>query len=141
MPTAGIVARGIAAEGIGVVLAGLFGTGCGTTSYAENIGAISITGVGSRAVVQCGAITMMLLSIFAKFGKVTCSSLYPNVVHTQLVCSSSSVSLPRCFTRNYATCNGFGPLLHCLCNDCFSRAVKSQAYQPGQPEEPFHPGL
>ena len=55
-------------------MSGLWGTGCGTTSYAENIGAIALTGVGSRAVVQCGAITMMILSIFAKFGKEICIS-------------------------------------------------------------------
>ena len=74
VPTAGIISRGIAAEGIGVIMSGLWGTGCGTTSYAENIGAIALTGVGSRAVVQCGAITMMILSVFAKFGKERCSS-------------------------------------------------------------------
>ena len=53
-------------------MSGLWGTGCGTTSYAENIGAIALTGVGSRAVVQCGAITMMIFSVFAKFGKEIC---------------------------------------------------------------------
>lgn len=74
VPTAGIISRGIAAEGVGVIMSGLWGTGCGTTSYAENIGAIALTGVGSRAVVQCGAITMMILSVFAKFGKERCFS-------------------------------------------------------------------
>ena len=38
---------GITLEGIGCVLAGLWGTGTGTTSYSENIGAIGITKVGS----------------------------------------------------------------------------------------------
>lgn len=93
MPTGGIVARGISAEGIGVVLAGLFGTGCGTTSYSENIGAISITGVGSRAVVQCGAITMMLLSIFAKFGELFASFRSPSV-HTLILNSFALLLLP-----------------------------------------------
>ena len=37
--------RGIAWEGIGCLLAGAFGTGNGTTSYSENIGAIGITKV------------------------------------------------------------------------------------------------
>jgi len=67
-PTSGIIARGLAAEGIGVVISGLWGTGAGTTSYSENIGAIAITGVGSRAVVQCGGVAMMVVSIVAKFG-------------------------------------------------------------------------
>jgi nucleobase transporter 1/2 len=42
-PTPGIISRGLAGEGIGIVLAGLFGTGNGTTSYSENIGAMSLT--------------------------------------------------------------------------------------------------
>ena len=37
--------RGIGVEGIGCVLAGLWGTGNGTTSYSENIGAIGVTKV------------------------------------------------------------------------------------------------
>jgi nucleobase transporter 1/2 len=37
--------RGIGTEGIGCVIAGLLGTGNGTTSYSENIGAIGITRV------------------------------------------------------------------------------------------------
>ena len=37
--------RGIGTEGIGCIIAGLLGTGNGTTSYSENIGAIGITRV------------------------------------------------------------------------------------------------
>lgn len=37
--------RGIGMEGIGCLLTGAFGTGNGTTSYSENIGAIGITKV------------------------------------------------------------------------------------------------
>ena len=37
--------RGIAMEGIGCVITGAMGTGNGTTSYSENIGAIGITRV------------------------------------------------------------------------------------------------
>ena len=39
------VNRGIGVEGIGCILAGLWGTGNGTTSYSENIGAIGVTKV------------------------------------------------------------------------------------------------
>jgi len=39
--------RGIGIEGIGCVLAGAFGSGSGTTSYSQNIGAIGITKVNS----------------------------------------------------------------------------------------------
>jgi len=38
--------RGIAVEGVGCLLAGAWGSGNGTTSYSENIGAIGITKVG-----------------------------------------------------------------------------------------------
>ena len=34
-------------EGIGCVLAGMWGSGTGTTSYSENIGAIGITKVST----------------------------------------------------------------------------------------------
>lgn len=60
--------RGITFEGIGCLLAGLFGTGNGTTSYSENIGAIGLTRVGARRVVQAGAIIMIVLGTVAKFG-------------------------------------------------------------------------
>ncbi|XP_078483964.1 solute carrier family 23 member 1 [Ciona intestinalis] len=62
------VNRGIFMEGIGCILAGAWGTGSGTTSYSENIGAIGITKVGSRRVVQAGAIIMIILAVIGKFG-------------------------------------------------------------------------
>ena len=34
-------------EGLGCILAGAFGTGTGTKSYSENIGAIGITNVST----------------------------------------------------------------------------------------------
>lgn len=37
--------RGIGIEGIGCLLAGAWGTGNGTTSYSENVGALGITKV------------------------------------------------------------------------------------------------
>ena len=55
-------------EGIGCLIAGIFGTGNGTTSYSENVGAIGLTRVGSRRVVQAGAVTMIVLASFGKFG-------------------------------------------------------------------------
>jgi len=67
-PTAATINRGIGMEGIGCLLAGIFGTGNGTTSYSENIGAIGLTRVGSRRVVQVGAVLMLALGIFGKFG-------------------------------------------------------------------------
>ena len=40
--------RGIGTEGVGCIIAGLCGSGNGTTSYSENIGAIGITKVTSE---------------------------------------------------------------------------------------------
>ncbi|MCB9795193.1 MAG: purine/pyrimidine permease [Alphaproteobacteria bacterium] len=68
MPDAKTVNRGIGMEGIGCLIAGIFGTGNATTSYSENIGAIGLTRVGSRRVVQVGAGLMIGLGVIAKFG-------------------------------------------------------------------------
>uniref|UniRef100_A0A3Q3W5L6 Uncharacterized protein n=1 Tax=Mola mola TaxID=94237 RepID=A0A3Q3W5L6_MOLML len=62
--------RGIAVEAIGCILAGLWGTGNGTTSYSQNIAALGITKVGSRLVLQTTGILMIILGIFGKFGAV-----------------------------------------------------------------------
>ena len=67
-PNKDTINRGITFEGIGCLVAGIFGTGNGTTSYSENIGAIGLTRVGSRRVVQAGAVIMILLGTVSKFG-------------------------------------------------------------------------
>ncbi|KAL4222695.1 hypothetical protein ACF0H5_018736 [Mactra antiquata] len=67
-PPVHAVNRGIGIEGVCCILAGAWGTGNGTTSYSENIGAIGITKVGSRIVVQTGGIIMIVLACFGKFG-------------------------------------------------------------------------
>lgn len=60
--------RGIGMEGIGCLLTGVFGSGNGTTSYSENIGAIGIPKVGSLRVIQFGAIVMMFVGVLGKIG-------------------------------------------------------------------------
>jgi hypothetical protein len=44
-PPTHAINRGIGTEGLGCIIAGMFGSGNGTTSYSENIGAIGITKV------------------------------------------------------------------------------------------------
>ncbi|GFO34290.1 solute carrier family 23 member 1 [Plakobranchus ocellatus] len=66
-PPPSAVNRGIAMEGIGCLLVGLFGTGNGTTSYSQNVGAIGTTKVGSRRVVM---VTGCLLIVMGCVGKV-----------------------------------------------------------------------
>jgi len=67
-PPTHAINRGIGTEGLGCILAGLWGTGNGTTSYSENIGAIGVTKVGSRRVIQFGACIMIGFGMFSKFG-------------------------------------------------------------------------
>lgn len=40
--------RGIGIEGLGTILAGLFGSGNGTNTFGENVGAIGVTKVNNR---------------------------------------------------------------------------------------------
>ncbi|KAG7372394.1 xanthine/uracil permease family protein [Nitzschia inconspicua] len=84
-PTPGIVSRGLGSEAIGVILSGLIGTTNATTSYSENIGAISITGVGSRVVVQCGACIIIVVSLIAKVGALFATM--PNAMTSGLYCA------------------------------------------------------
>ncbi|XP_061558607.1 solute carrier family 23 member 1 isoform X5 [Phycodurus eques] len=59
--------RGIFTEGVCCIIAGLLGTGNGSTSSSPNIGVLAITKVGSRRVVQYGAGIMLLLGCVGKF--------------------------------------------------------------------------
>lgn len=67
-PNARRVNHGLGMEGLGNVFAGIMGTGNGSTSYTENIGAIGITKVASRYVVQVGAVVMVLVGFVGYFG-------------------------------------------------------------------------
>ncbi|XP_034031972.1 solute carrier family 23 member 1-like [Thalassophryne amazonica] len=69
-PPTHAINRGIAIEGIGGILAALWGSGNATTSYSENIAALGITKVGSRLVLQTAGVLLIVLGIFGKFGAV-----------------------------------------------------------------------
>ncbi|XP_035866827.1 solute carrier family 23 member 1-like isoform X2 [Phyllostomus discolor] len=60
--------RGIGIEGLGCLLAGAWGTGNGTTSYSENVGALGITRVGSRMVIVAAGGVLLLMGVFGKVG-------------------------------------------------------------------------
>uniref|UniRef100_A0A7G3B8Z5 Putative xanthine/uracil transporter n=1 Tax=Lutzomyia longipalpis TaxID=7200 RepID=A0A7G3B8Z5_LUTLO len=62
--------RGIGVEGLGTMLAGLWGSGNGTNTFGENVGAIGITKVGSRRVIQWAAGIMIVQGVVSKFGAV-----------------------------------------------------------------------
>ncbi|MDZ7702623.1 MAG: solute carrier family 23 protein [Halobacteriales archaeon] len=71
--------HGIGMEGLGNLFAGIMGTGNGSTSYSENIGAIGITGVASRYVVQVGAVVMLIVGYFGPFGQLVATLPSPIV--------------------------------------------------------------
>lgn len=79
VPDEKTINRGILYEGIGCFVAGVIGTGNGTTSYSENIGAIGLTRVGSRRVIVYGALCMLVFGAVAKFGAVFASIPKPIV--------------------------------------------------------------
>ncbi|XP_044102562.1 solute carrier family 23 member 1-like isoform X2 [Neovison vison] len=62
------VNRGIGIEGLGCLLAGAWGTGNGTTSYSENVGALGITRVGSRMVMVAAGCLLLVMGVFGKIG-------------------------------------------------------------------------
>ncbi len=68
IPTESKISRGLGTEGVGCLIASIFQSANGSTTYSENIGAIGLTRVASRYVVQIGAIAMIVISIFGKVG-------------------------------------------------------------------------
>lgn len=83
-PTPKVINRGIAIEGLGCLLSGLWG-GFATTSYSENIGLIGLTRVASRSVVGMGALILIVLGIFNKFG--ACIATIPEPVVGAMYCT------------------------------------------------------
>lgn len=61
------IAGGTMADGFGTALAGLFG-GLPNTSFSQNVGLISMTGVMSRHVVTCGAVFLVVAGLVPKVG-------------------------------------------------------------------------
>lgn len=60
------------ADGLGTAVAGVFG-GLPNTSFSQNVGLVSMTGVMSRHVVTLGAIFLILCGLVPKFGAVVAS--------------------------------------------------------------------
>ncbi|KAK6133537.1 hypothetical protein DH2020_032666 [Rehmannia glutinosa] len=83
-PPAHVLSRGIGWQGIGILLAGLFGTVTGFTVSVENIGLLGSTRVGSRRVIQISAGFMIFFSILGKFGALFAS--IPFTIFAALYC-------------------------------------------------------
>ncbi|VVC27101.1 Hypothetical protein CINCED_3A010658 [Cinara cedri] len=69
-PPVHAINRGIGFEGLGTVLAGLWGSGNGTNTFGENVGAIGVTKIGSRRVIQYASALMLIQGVVNKFGAV-----------------------------------------------------------------------
>ena len=63
---------GTYADGLGTSLAGVFG-GLPNTSFSQNVGLVSMTGVMSRFVVTIGALFLVLCGLIPKIGAVVAS--------------------------------------------------------------------
>ncbi|XP_050205443.1 nucleobase-ascorbate transporter 11 [Mercurialis annua] len=72
-PTPGIVSRGIALEGFCSILAGLWGSGTGSTTLTENVHTINSTKVASQRAVVIGAVFLILFSFVGKVGAILAS--------------------------------------------------------------------
>lgn len=68
VPDEKMISRGLGTEGVGCLIASVFQTCSGSTTYSENIGAIGLTRVGSRYVIQIGATVMIIIAFIGKFG-------------------------------------------------------------------------
>ncbi|KAG7642312.1 unnamed protein product [Arabidopsis thaliana] len=83
-PTRGVVSRAIGLEGFTSVLAGLWGTGTGSTTLTENVHTIAVTKMGSRRVVELGACVLVIFSLVGKVGGFLAS--IPQVMVASLLC-------------------------------------------------------
>lgn len=83
-PTPGVVSRAIGLEGLCSVLAGLWGTGTGSTTLTENVHTIAVTKMGSRRAVEIGAGILIVLSLIGKVGGFIAS--IPQVMVAALLC-------------------------------------------------------
>ncbi|CAN1835999.1 Nucleobase-ascorbate transporter 11 [Linum perenne] len=83
-PTPGIVSRGIALEGLCSILAGLWGSGTGSTTLTENIHTINMTKVANRRTVVLGAVFLILFSFLGKVGAILAS--IPQALAAAILC-------------------------------------------------------
>ena len=70
------IARGLAGDGLGTVIGGVFNT-FPYTSFSQNVGLVGVTGVKSRWVVAVAGAILVLLGLFPKMGSVVASIPHP----------------------------------------------------------------
>ncbi|PKA48762.1 Nucleobase-ascorbate transporter 11 [Apostasia shenzhenica] len=72
-PTPGVVSRGVGLEGISSILAGIWGSGAGSTTLTENIHTLDATKMASRRALALGAILLVIFSFVGKVGALLAS--------------------------------------------------------------------
>ncbi|KAK8945609.1 Nucleobase-ascorbate transporter 11 [Platanthera guangdongensis] len=72
-PTPGVVSRGIGLEGLSGILAGLWGTGTGSTTLTENMHTLQSTKMASRKALAVGAVFLIICSFVGKLCAVLAS--------------------------------------------------------------------
>ncbi|XP_010555413.1 PREDICTED: nucleobase-ascorbate transporter 11 [Tarenaya hassleriana] len=83
-PTREIVSRGIALEGFCSLLAGMWGSGTGSTTLTENVHTINITKVASRRALEIGALFLIASSFLGKIGAILAS--IPQALAASVLC-------------------------------------------------------
>ncbi|XP_047308379.1 nucleobase-ascorbate transporter 12-like [Impatiens glandulifera] len=83
-PPPGVVSRAIGFEGLSSVLAGLWGTGTGSSTLTENVHTIAVTKMGSRRAIELGACVLTIISLVGKVGGLLAS--IPVVMVAALLC-------------------------------------------------------
>lgn len=68
-PTRGVVSRGIGLEGFTTFIAGLWGTGAGSTTLTENLHTLETTKMASRRALQLGAVLLVIFSFFGMLSR------------------------------------------------------------------------
>ncbi|WP_077035395.1 nucleobase:cation symporter-2 family protein [Pelomonas sp. KK5] len=70
--TPDLLTRGLRADGLGTVIGGVFNT-FPYTSFSQNVGLVTVTGVRSRYVAAAGGLILILLALFPKMAHVVAS--------------------------------------------------------------------
>ncbi|XP_052196275.1 nucleobase-ascorbate transporter 11 isoform X2 [Diospyros lotus] len=83
-PTLGVVSRGVGMEGFCSALAGLWGTGSGSTTLTENVHTINVTKIASRRAVEIGAVFLIFFSFIGKVGAILAS--IPQALAAAVLC-------------------------------------------------------
>ena len=68
----GLLTRGLRADGLGTLIGGVFNT-FPYTSFSQNVGLVTVTGVRSRYVAAAGGVILIVLALFPKIAHIVAS--------------------------------------------------------------------